>query len=804
MNEDAIEIEYEADTVSFEESGAEEGQESLLTRLGRMLFYGVLLLMPLWFLPVALLPVDLNKAYFATVMIIAALLCALGGILQEGRLRTVSTRVFVLALFFGLATLASSLFSSNYLLSLFGVGYESLTFIHVLIAIAALFLGPIVLCTREQIKKAFFFLMLSVGIAAAFFFVRSVFNISPFPWLFTQERSFTLLGSWNASAIFFGLGVVLFLPMFRVGRHLELVWFLVVAGAVLLANFTSVWIGIGVVALFFVALLLGRQEQRSHSFAIALFALLLSVFFILLGNSLGQAFVSFGRPLDAFPDTGTSLSIAKKVFTNSPIVGSGPNTFALLWDLYKDPAINTSALWQVRFTGGSSAFLTLAAETGILGVLSFLLFIGVFLWFGVRVLGEGGTLVRVSFAGALYLILMWFLYPINFALVLLTFMLMSLFLASSAEAGLLRRVNISLFETKERGFVFSLIIIFLLIGGIVTAYFETTRYLGELAFARGIEIYNKEGSLNGSGNEILSALLFNSSQDRYYRALAQLEYFKIQRAIGDRSLPDAERTSRFQNAYNAALRYAREAYNLNKNDAANSTILGQIYELALPVDPDKAEAAIEHYSRAHDLAPTNPTTFVDIARVYLARADIVLIRGGGTTSQRIAVENRAKAVEYLVKATELKSDYAQANFTLSQLYALQNQLDNAIARAEQTVRLAPNDIGVLFQLGLLYYQRQRFNDAGPLFERAISITPSYSNARYFLGLIYDKKGDAHEALKQFREILTLNPDNEEVKKIITALEAGKKAADVLGQPPPERRPDTPVKESRPPREVPLP
>ena len=74
--------------------------------------------------------------------------------------------------------------------------------------------------------------------------------------------------------------------------------------------------------------------------------------------------------------------------------------------------------------------------------------------------------------------------------------------------------------------------------------------------------------------------------------------------------------------------------------------------------------------------------------------------------------------------------------------------------------------------------------------RAISLNANYSNARYILGLVYDAKQEKSKALDQFSKIVELNPDNEEVKKIIANIEAGKAPLDgiVVGQPPVQETP----------------
>ncbi|MEK7090196.1 MAG: hypothetical protein AAB930_01275, partial [Patescibacteria group bacterium] len=68
----------------------------------------------------------------------------------------------------------------------------------------------------------------------------------------------------------------------------------------------------------------------------------------------------------------------------------------------------------------------------------------------------------------------------------------------------------------------------------------------------------------------------------------------------------------------------------------------------------------------------------------------------------------------------------------------------------------------------------------------------YSNARYFLGLIYDRKGDKPRALGEFGKIAELNPGNNEVKRIIGNLNAGRPALEGIAPPPPEERTGPPV------------
>ncbi|MDO8663259.1 MAG: tetratricopeptide repeat protein, partial [Candidatus Wildermuthbacteria bacterium] len=119
------------------------------------------------------------------------------------------------------------------------------------------------------------------------------------------------------------------------------------------------------------------------------------------------------------------------------------------------------------------------------------------------------------------------------------------------------------------------------------------------------------------------------------------------------------------------------------------------------------------------------------------------------------------------------------------VYDQQGKSQEAIQKLEETKILAPNDIGLAFQLGVVYYQKKDFDKAQGEFERAKILDPSYANARYMLGLVYDKKGARQRAIEEFLKVSESNPSNEEVKKILANLSAGNPAlAGIVPEQPP--------------------
>jgi len=797
-------IYFEDDIVSVIEETTEEPElhgESILSQAGRFLFYIFAAILPFWFLPVTTDPIELNKTYFSAVLIIAALMLTIGGVLQDGRIRFLKARSFLIAILFAVVIFLSAIFAENPPSSLWGYGFEIGSVVNVILAVALLFTTPLILQSRKHIRNVFFALNIGIFVAALYFFVHSVFNVALFSWSNVSARSFNSFGSWSSLALLLGFGIAYLLPSFGGRSRLSIpLFFIFVLGAVLM-NLNFVWILLGILSLLFVALALALREQRGRLFAVSLVLLLVSTLFLLLGTPLGQIFAdnfdSFGRPNEVRPALDATFDIAKQVLASSPLFGSGSNTFGFQWEKFRNPSIVADPVFGlVRFNTGHNTILMFLIENGILGALSLVLFAALFIWNGLRVLGtssgEGGLYVRSAFAGGLFLVLSWFLYPVNIALFLLTFLSVGLFYVSLREAGTLEPLVIHFFETKERGFVFSLLLIFLLVGGVAGMYYETTRYMGQISFARGIDLYNTTGEANAALIAVQRGIQFDSRQDRYYRMAAQLEYVKMQRALDRFSqggISQQVMLDDFSSAYNAAHTDAEKAIELGKNDSQNYRILGQIYGLAIPFDKNTFTLATENFEKAKELSPSDPLILVDLARTYLALADVTILQGGGTTSRRIAGEHQEKAIEYLNKAIAQRPNLTQAHFTLSQLYAVRNQLPEAIARARSTIILAPHDIGAVFQLGFLLYQQQSYDEAQSVFEEVAARAPNHSNARYFLGLIYDRKGLREKALEQFEEVAVFN------------LKSGGRAEDVLNKPPPENRRSAPLEDTSP-REIP--
>ena len=337
-----------------------------------------------------------------------------------------------------------------------------------------------------------------------------------------------------------------------------------------------------------------------------------------------------------------------------------------------------------------------------------------------------------------------------------------------------------IFNSPPKTFLFSLLIIGLMVGAVAGIYFETNRYIAEVYFDKAVKASAQNNSDETISN-ITKAVGFWKYDERYFQGLAQAIFFQLNDLLARKDLPQETLREQFQNITTNSIGAAKAAQNLNPKSPINAVLVGSIYENLIPFIPDAANFALSSYGSAISVDPKNPSHHLALARVSIALKDL------------------DKAAAHLEESIKLKNDYAPARFLLVQVYDGQGKIPEAVKRAEELVSLNINDVGALFQLGFLYYKNSEFDKSRQVFERVVELSTNYSNARYFLGLIYDKAGERDKAVAQFEKVSELNPDNAEVKQIIANLKAKKPALFGIAPPAPapQNRAEAPVSEKSP-------
>lgn len=692
----------------------------------------------------------------------------------------------------------------------------------ILLYACAYFLALSVLKDKKD-PLIFMFLLVGGGMLASLVSLFAFGGLYIFPFDFAKRIDFNVVGTINGLAFLYGfllLGITGFLfhmekrresmpTLLRVFLTSAIVLFFINLAII---NFSSVWLGLFVAGVV-LALIFVYQEGQSAdflqkpSFYLMLLIIVVPLLFLLFKPLLP---VSTRLPVDISPSFQATVAIAKKVLaenTKNLLIGSGPGTFGFNYSLFKDPGINETVVWGIRFGQGYSYISTALATTGILGILSILALVGVSFFASARnILSRKPEhpLFLGFLGGVLFLFFAWFVYPANFTLSLVLFGSLG-FLASMislSEEGKEKTMEATAPWAVFGVSLFSIFCIALLFVG---AYQSVNRFRASLYAEEAGNLAQQGGDVATIAAKLEQAIVLDPMNDRYYRFLAQAKLLRIQNIINEAfsKNPPTSIQNDFQTEVSAATNALQQSLQLNPIESFNWRTAGSVYELLIPFVQGADQSSITAYSRASELDPENPLTFVETGRALMTFADAaqIAISQPNTPADRAKQLSDARvnalqnASQQLEKATSLKKDLAPAHFLLAQIALRQGRLDSAIRSTESAQQSAPQDIGILFQLGLLYYQNKDLDKAGAAFSQAVVLNKDYSNARYFLGLILDSKGFHEEAIQNFEEIQKLNPDNQEVKKILENLRGGKPALTGIAPPPPEARKEAPVKET---------
>ncbi len=758
-------------------------------------FYIFLFLLPIFLLPVTFLPFQFSKGLVFFIGIPIILVFWLFSSLNKGYIKIPKSFIFLPLLAIIVVWLVSSLLSSNKLISIFGYGYETGTFMAILFYGLVLFLGAVFSSTEKKISSIYnliFFSAIIVFIFQIFQIFVSKFNISiPKMGLFLGP-TFNLIGTWNEFSIFFGFIALLSLSLLELAKFKKSykVFLSVILSfsflAMLFVNYLNSWIIFGSFIFIFLIYLLSNSFLKHNSegdldnegkFVRITFFLFLIILFIILGRNLLNDFNNFlnTTSIEVRPSWSSTYHVVTETLKEKIILGSGPNTFLYDWLKFKPQMINSTLFWSARFESGFGILPSFVATTGLLGGISLIIFLAlVFVLNGGKVISNvkrdnTHALLLSSFLGSVYLWVSLVFYSPGIVILALAFLMTGVSLGILAKTEKIKILTINIFKNAKLGFVFMFIITVFIISLILGIYIFSQKYWSEKLFMQASNDFNSGVDLNKVETEIINATKFNKT-DKYFRMLSDVNLIKTQNLLLQENVTTQEAQIQFQNFYGAAIKNARTAADINGPDPLNWMQLGKVYELAVPLGIQGAlEMAINSYNEAFFRSPADPSIIVSKARV------------------KMKVGDRVSARDLLNSALEVKNDFTPALFMLSQIDVAEGNLKSAIQRAEQAFVSSPNDIGVLFQLGILYYNDRDFDKARLALEKVVILRPDYSNARYFLGLIYSRKTMVSDAIAQFRKIEEYNPDNAEVKRILNNLQNERPALESIS--PPEKLPE---------------
>lgn len=778
--------------------------------------YVLAFLTPLFFLPQTANVLELNKQFLVFAAVSVLLVLWLAKILNQRKLEIKKSLLNVFVVIFAASVLVSSVLAANKFQTLLGFGGQiSESFLTVVSLAAIFFLVANAFKTAKEAGTLLFVLLCSALVSAVFGFLQASGNFI-LPWEIVRSSGFNSVGSANALAVFLTAALVLSVTLFIDEKRSPAQLFgLGIVSTILLfvtiaLNFANVWwalIGVMMLVVGFGIIKKGRASQTRLIFAMVVLAMALLLTLTKINISGGWLNVS----AEVSPSLSATIDIDKGVLADKLFFGSGPSSFSSAWELYRSDLVNQTVFWNVRFNQGISKVFSLPTTLGLVGAAFWVALILFFVIWGAWRLasksGETWTLAFSFYCAWLFLAAMQFLYPTNLTLEFMFWLLLgvSLFLlkglkvkdeAEPEPARLLMTFR----RESPLASVFSFILVIFLVLAISLFYLGVNYWRADAKFQSGVSASLKQGDMEKGYNEITAAVNLNPFRDTYLNSLSQVALLRVNQELAKPK--SIEREQRARQFIADAVNLGKAATDLNAQNPDNWIQRGTVYRAVLGYLPGAEDWMIDSFTQATKLQPKNPYAFFELGRSYLLLSDFVLSQADPSGGAGQDKEKQAKAQDYLNKAEEqfnkavsVKNNYSPAHYQLALIYDRQGKLDSAVAKMEITRLNFPNDVGVAFQLGLLYYKMQDLSNARAELERATTLDGNYSNARYFLGLIYDRQGNKAAAKENFVKIAELNPDNEEVKKILANLEAGKPALDGIA-PPPEERAEEPVKEKK--------
>jgi len=736
-------------------------------------------LMPIFWLNVSSEPFEFNKQYLLVVIVSLGILWWLGiMIFKEKKFSFKKTPLDFYILLYLITVILSTIFSKDKIFSLFGfygrfwpslVGTVSLVLFYFLITNHINIEGN----SQQKEKKTKLFsssFLISLFLISTFFVVLityfSFFGIFPkintklsswgvnfrFPPLMLY-RFFNVSGKTIQDlSVFLGVVSVLVITLLTLEKwrktHILLYILLgLMLPLLVIINFWVAWLGIIFSLVIFLIFAFWKRIFRENVNKLSLPVVILIIGIIFLFFNPLSLFFKQGKPFSVpnalLVPQGVSWQIGIKGLKENPLTGVGIGEFNYLYNKYRPASVLKTNLWQMRFDRAGNSISEIIGTIGVLGTLSYLLILGMFIIISYYVVKAENFKVVPTGLTLIGLIIFQFFYPQNILLAFCFWMFLGISVINWEKP--VKEKTFHFKNLPEIGFLFTILFWVILIGCLFFYFTIGKLYLGEINYQK----YLKNPSKNVTALE--KSVQQVSWQPFYHTVLARQ---KLTQALSEskKSTPDTQRIS---NLIAQAVKEGKEAEKLSPNWVVTQETLAMIYRDLQGIAKEAGDWAVKKFQKALELDPKNPILLTELGKLYGIKNDL------------------KKAETFYRKAIGFVPSYPDAQVQLALLKEQQGKIEEGIKILEKFNNLYPYSVEAHFQLGRMYYRQQEDDKAILHLNAALLLFPNHSNSLYILGLIYERKGDIDTALNLMQKVLNLNPDNKQVIEKIEELKSKK-------------------------------
>ncbi len=487
---------------------------------------------------------------------------------------------------------------------------------------------------------------LIVAISSIIFFLQPFKNVNlPQTWQFLKQPGFNFFGSQIDLAIFLGFFLVLSLIKILQEKPAE-----------------------------------GRLSKSVLINYLALTVYLLSlslVIYHLIGPSSNPSNnQNQNLPQIALPPFNLSWFAAVETLKQplTALFGVGLDNFSSIFTRVKDIGYNQSNLWQINsFNISRSAFLQILTETGIFGMLAFIL---------VLITAYKKIVASKKFQSStlplIYLLAAFLLFPPSITLFFLFYFWLSDFAGDLEKSS---SVGLTYDFSHLPPFYYGISVFLLVIIGAST-YLLGRSYQAELRFRKSLIGFNQNQG-NVAYENLRQAVILNPFIERYRVNFSQLNLIiannlairareklakdeKTATASAGISQEDQQNISQ---AIQAAINEGKAAVALNPQKAENWQNLAEIYRMIINTVQDAETWAISAYQRAIVLDPQNPFYRLNLGGI------------------NYSLGNFDEARNLFQQVVVLKPDWANAYYNLAWANFQRKDYQQAVNAMEGVLRL---------------------------------------------------------------------------------------------------------------------
>jgi tetratricopeptide (TPR) repeat protein/O-antigen ligase len=758
-------------------SSATDSITRFLQRLITVSGVGAVGLLPVLFIPIVGTPLFDGKIYLTTLLISITLILSTFLVLRVGSL-TIPASATLLSIWGVVlvsalsAALSGDLADSLGLLS--GTLYTTVT-----VMVGALVLT--VMTVIGQNYKVSSWILRSLYVATGLILVWHTFRLltgADLSFGLVPSQTSSIAGGWIDVAVL-GAGFILatLLLVSHSTQRITVRWLLlaVVMAALfvqLVINNFVLWLLLGVVSLTIVVLAISRLQVETTpsllkqnggggwllSIAGVVFVAALVV---LSGGNLFQGALNSATNstfVEVRPSVSASFDIIRGVWAEDALIGVGPAKFQDAWRVHKSETINNTIFWDTNFASGHSFILTQAAEMGLLGLVVWLSFFGLFVLSGIRTflltpVQYKDTSYQMALTAYVTALFLWMCFGVmnpGVSIFMVAAALTGTYIGLSFTIRPRQLKTISILQNQRLGFV--------LVASLVVIMIALVWFLQQITQQLVAHtMYNRALQTSASIEEAVAGLsqafaIRNDDAIARTNASIRLQEMRSLLLIEE---PTTQDQQAFQVATRDAAQSSQVAAQIDISNPQNWYTRAEVFATLAQAQVEGAvEVAADAVERVAALDPKSP-------RPDFLRAELAVITG-----------DMATAREHVVRAIQRKPNYTPALFLLAQLEIAEGNVPEAITVTESILSFEPNNPARWYQLGVLYQAAEENVQAIAALSEAIALDSDYANALYIRGVLLALEGQQVEAEADLQRVLDLNPGNELIEGQLQAVQSG--------------------------------